>query len=352
MAMTHHRSTLAVAALLTLTVLASSGLQGQQGSRREQTEDGFRFRSGVELINVSATVTDQRGRFVPGLLKEDFSLYEDGQPQNITHFSADRVPVSLGLVLDASGSMDGEKWSSALNALDRFLFDLLDPADEVFLYTFNSNPDLVQDWTTDRQRISRALGRIRPNGGTALLDAVSEAVPLADSGRHRKKAIVIISDGNDTASHIDLPELKQLIRETEVMVYAIGIDGRDSVTSIPGGGTGPRLPIPMPFPVPGRRYPIPPSNPPPMGPTRGNSGGVDVRALRDITDDSGGRTELIRSGRDLVPATTGIADELSQQYYLGYPAAAARDGRWHAIRVDARDTKLRVRARRGYVATP
>jgi Ca-activated chloride channel family protein len=355
MALTNHRSTRSIGMLLALVALSSSILQGQQGTRREQrepTEDGFRFRSGVELINVSATVTDQRGRFVSGLLKEDFSLYEDGQPQNITHFSADRVPVSLGLVLDASGSMDGEKWSAALNALDRFLFDLLDPADEVFLYTFNTNPDLVQDWTTDRQRISRALGRIRPNGGTALLDAVSEAVPLADTGRHRKKAVVVISDGNDTSSHIDLPELKQLIRETEVLVYAIGIDGREpSVTTGPGG-TGPRFPIPVPFPVPGRRYPIPPSNPPPMGPTRGGGGGVDIRALRDITDDSGGRTELIRSGRDLVPATTSIADELSQQYYLGYPAAAPRDGRWHAIRVDTRDTKLRVRARRGYVATP
>jgi Ca-activated chloride channel family protein len=262
------------------------------------------------------------------------------------------VPVSLGLVLDASGSMDGEKWAAAMNALDRFLFDLLDPADEVFLYTFNTNPDLVQDWTTDRQRISRAFGRIRPNGGTALLDAVSEAVPLADTGTHRKKAVLIISDGNDTSSQIDLPELKQLIRETEVMVYAIGIDGREpSVTSIPGG-TGPRLPIPLPFPVPGRRYPIPPSTPPPVGPSRGSGAGVDVRALRDITDDSGGRTELIRSGRDLAPATTGIADELSQQYYLGYPGAAAKDGRWHAIRVETRDAKLRVRARRGYVATP
>jgi Ca-activated chloride channel family protein len=356
MALKHQRSTFAVATLLALTVLFSSGLQGQQGTRRQQrepSEDGFRFRSGVELINVSATVTDQRGRFVSGLVKDDFSLFEDGQPQTITHFSADRVPVSLGLVLDTSGSMDGEKWSAALSALDRFLFDLLDPADEVFLYTFNSNPDLVQDWTADRQRVSRALNRLRPAGGTAMLDAVSEAIPYANSGRHRKKAVVIISDGNDTSSHIDLPEVKQLIRETEVMVYAIGIDGRDSgVTSMPGG-TGPRLPIPMPFPVPGRRYPVP-GTPPPVGPTstRGGGGGVDVRALRDITDDSGGRTEIIRSGRDLDPATAGIADELSQQYYLGYPAAAARDGRWHAIRVDARDTRLRVRARKGYVATP
>ena len=352
MALNIHRSATAIAALLAVGALSSSGLHGQQGTKGGQSnEDGFRFRSGVELINVTATVTDARGRFVPGLRKEDFSLYEDGQPQTITHFSADRVPVSLGLVLDASGSMDGDKWVSALNALDRFLFDLLDPADEVFLYTFNANPHLVQEWTTDRERVSRALGRIRPSGGTALLDAVSEAVPLAETGRHRKKAVVVISDGNDTSSYIDLPELKQLIRETEVMVYAIGIDGRDrGVTSMPGG-TVPRLPIPVPFPVPGRRYPIPPSSPP-MGSNRGTGGGVDIRALRDITDDSGGRTELIRSARDLVPATTGIADELSQQYYLGYPAAAARDGRWHAIRVDTGDTRYRVRARRGYVATP
>jgi hypothetical protein len=108
MALTNHRSTRSIGMLLALVALSSSILQGQQGTRREQrepTEDGFRFRSGVELINVSATVTDQRGRFVSGLLKEDFSLYEDGQPQNITHFSADRVPVA-----SASCSMRAGAW--------------------------------------------------------------------------------------------------------------------------------------------------------------------------------------------------------------------------------------------------
>lgn len=363
MAFQNFRPPVAIVVLIAGLAMASVSVKGQQSggdTRDPEQSEGFRFKSGVELVNVTATVTDTRGRFVPGLRKEDFLLYEDGRPQPITHFSAERVPVSLGIVLDTSGSMDGEKWASAMNALDKFLFDLLGPSDEVFLYTFNANPDLVQDWTTDRQRISRALGRIRPGGGTALLDAVAEAVPLAQTGRNRKKAVVVISDGNDTSSHLDLSELQQLIRETEVMVYAIGIDGRSNS----GVGTGqmppPRLPIPLPFPIPGggRRRPLRDQIqwPPILGGgvrgPRGMGDGVNVGTLRDITDDTGGRTEIIRSGRDLGPATAGIADELSRQYFLGYSGAASKDGRWHAIRVDALDKQLKVRARRGYVATP
>ena len=358
MAAKKSRRSLVLGALLLGLALSSTGVRGQQRRGDQDQSDGFRFKSGVELINVTATVTDTRGRFVPGLTKEDFVLYEDGQPQSITHFSAERVPVSLGIVLDTSGSMEGEKWVSAMNALDRFLFDLLDPSDEVFLYTFNANPDLVQDWTSDRQRVSRALSRIRPSGGTALLDAVAEAVPLAQTGRNRKKAVVIISDGNDTSSHIGVSELRQLIRETEVMVYAIGIDGRNQPT-LTSPFPPPRLPIPLPFPIPGggRRRPLLPGQlqwPPILGGQnrgpRGMNEGVDVGTLRDITDDSGGRTEIIRSARDLEPATAAIADELSQQYFLGYSGAAPKDGRWHSIRLEARDTHLHVRARRGYVA--
>ena len=358
MAAKKSRRSLVLGALLLGLALSSAGVRGQQRRGDQDQSDGFRFKSGVELINVTATVTDTRGRFVPGLTKEDFVLYEDGQSQPITHFSAERVPVSLGIVLDTSGSMEGEKWVSAMNALDRFLFDLLDPSDEVFLYTFNANPNLVQDWTSDRQRVSRALSRIRPSGGTALLDAVAEAVPLAQTGRNRKKAVVIISDGNDTSSHIGVSELRQLIRETEVMVYAIGIDGRNQPT-LTSPFPPPRLPIPLPFPIPGggRRRPLLPDQlqwPPILGGQnrgpRGMNEGVDVGTLRDITDDSGGRTEIIRSARDLEPATAAIADELSQQYFLGYSGAAPKDGRWHSIRLEARDTHLHVRARRGYVA--
>src|SRR5207249_12021190 len=94
------------------------------------------------------------------------------------HFSADRVPVSLGIALDTSGSMAGQKIQAAQEALDRFLYDLLDKQDEIFLYRFSNVPVLLQSWTSDRQLLSRVLGRITPNGGTAMYDAVSEAIPL------------------------------------------------------------------------------------------------------------------------------------------------------------------------------
>ena len=102
-------------------------------------------------------------------------------------------------------------------------------------------------------------------------------------------------------------------------------------------------------------FPIPPQSPRSGGISRG-SGSMDDRvnvvALREITDDSGGRTEIVRDARDLDPATAGIADELSKQYYIGYPSPGHRDGRWHTIRLEVRDRTLKVRARRGYVATP
>jgi Ca-activated chloride channel family protein len=344
--------------LASLSLILSIALIAGAVAPSAQQEGGFRFRTGIDLINVAATVTDRNGHFVSGLRKEDFTIYEDGQPREIGYFSSDRVPVSLGIALDTSGSMEGEKIEHARQALDRFLYDLLDPEDEIFVYRFDASPDLIQDWTTDRDSVARALGRIRPRGGTALYDTVAEAVPLAQSGRHRKKALVIISDGNDTSSEIGVGELVRSIRQTEVLVYAIGIDGYAEPTL--GSGSSrppqmPRIPIPSPFPVPGgRRYPpYPPPSPPP--PSRSRPSGddrVNVSALREITDDSGGRTEIVRAARDLDPATESVADELRRQYFLGYEAPSVKDGRWHSIRVEVRRGGYLVRARRGYIATP
>jgi VWFA-related protein len=361
------------ALLLVAGVLASAQTQGGQPAQSDP--QSFKFRTGVELINVHATVTDQAGRFVSGLTKDDFRVYDDEQAQNVTHFNAERVPVSLGIVLDTSGSMDGDKMIAARQALDRFLFQLMDPNDEVFLYRFDNAPELVEGWTRDKRRISDSLNRIQPRGSTSLYDAVVDAVRLAQQGHNRKKAVVIISDGNDTSSRTDVFAVKQLIRETEVLVYAIGIDSAGSAQYVSnrwpqrGGPMGqPPRPIPLPFPMPGRRPPAsppPPVNPPvpqpppgapiPGGNSRWKGGGasedrVNVAALRDITDDSGGRTEIVRWARDLDPAVAGIADELSKQYYLGYTASGAKDGRWHSIRVEVRQPSYHVRARRGYVA--
>ncbi len=350
--------------LLAITVAAVSTLAAQQPPATAPVQPGGRFRSGVDLINVTATVSDASGRFVPDLQQDDFVVYEDGRPQDVTYFSADRVPVSLGLVLDTSGSMAGEKIDAAKSALDRFVYDLLDERDEVFLYRFSDHPVFVQGWTDDRALLSRAIGRVSPNGGTAMYDAVLEALPLAATGRHAKKALVVISDGNDTSSIATLNDVRDRLRASDVLVYAVGIDG-DGLDQFrrsppqpriqprppsrfppgggrfPGGGPSGRLPVfPQIFGQGGRQFPA-----------SGNDDRVNVSALRDMTDDSGGRTEIVHAARDLNPATASIADELSRQYSLGYVSPAGRDGQWHSIRVEPRTRSHRVRARRGYVAS-
>ena len=356
------RALLAISVLLALVVMAIATPRAQQPPARP--DEAFRFKSGVELINVTATVSDASGRFVSSLRQEDFAVYEDDQPQTITHFSAERVPVSLGIVLDTSGSMAGEKIDAARAALDRFLYELLDRDDEIFLYRFSDTPVLLQGWTSNRQQLARALGRVNPTGGTAMYDGVAEAVPLAESGRNQKKAIVLISDGNDTSSQTTEAELKQQIRESEVLVYAIGIDSEDQPVfgrqpqpgpfPPPRQPQPPRLPMPLPFPPvrrpPGTRPPGLQAAQIPRRAARAPNDRVNVVALRDLTDDSGGRTEIVRGPRDLDPATANIAAELSQQYYLGYPASGKKDGRWHSIRVEAKNSAYRVRARRGYIA--
>ena len=316
-------------------------------------QDGFRFRSGVELVNVTATVTDDDGRFVSNLTKDDFTLFQDGAQQEITHFSSDRVPVSLGILLDASGSMTSDKMAFARAAIDRFVFELLGQDDELFFVEFANAPRITQHWTTDRRAISRALGRVNPAGGTAIYDAVAEALPFAEAGQNRKKALLLISDGNDTNSTTGVSELRQLIRESEVLVYALGVDGSSARNNNNNGGTiirPPQTPIPLPFPFPRGRRPAFPQ----IGGTWTrvtNSDRVNADALRQITDDTGGRTEIVRGFDGLEAATARIADELSKQYYLGYSSSAEKDGRWHAIRLEVRDRRLNVRARRGYVAS-
>jgi len=347
----------ACVAAAAVVVIASAGAQGPDpGTPGEQ---GGRFKSGVELINVTATVTDAGGRFVPGLTQDDFLVYDDNNAVEIAQFNAERVPVSLGIVLDTSGSMAGTKMDAARQALTRFTQDLLDGADELFLYRFSNFPSLAQGWTSDRQRLLAALDRMTPYGGTAMYDAVSDALPLAREGHNRKRALVVISDGNDTTSHTPIRELKDQIRESEVLVYAVGIDGEGerSVRRAPIG-TPPRIPMPIPFPFPGAPrgrggWPMPP----PSGGSGGTSSSrrlddhVNVTALREMTDDSGGRTEVVRDPRDLDPATASIADELSKQYALAYTAPGRKDGRWHSIRVETKNRSLRVRSRRGYVAS-
>jgi VWFA-related protein len=347
------RFALAVATAV-IALAVSSRAQQTPSPNPVAPEPTFRFRSGVELINVTATVLDATGRFVPGLTQDDFVVFDDDQRVEVTHFNAERAPVSLGIALDSSGSMYGEKMNAARGAIARFVDDLLERDDELFLYRFSNYPELVQGWTHNRREIVEPLARIFPNGATALYDAVARAIPLAKRGQNPKKALVVISDGNDTSSRTDVFDLKRQIRESEVLVYAVGIDsdGDDNTARRAPMPPPVRLPIPVPFPGGrGGRWPQP----------QGGSGGgggwrsrsydhVNAAALREITDDSGGRTEIVRDPRDIDPATASIADELSKQYYLGYASLGRKDGRWHAIRVEIKNRSYRVRARRGYIA--
>jgi VWFA-related protein len=191
-----------------------------------------------------------------------------------------------------------------------------------------------------------------------MYDAVSDALPLAGEGTNRKKALLVISDGNDTNSEIGVGELRQQIRESEVLVYALGVDG-NARSSGGGGRVQPPppiqlpTPIPFPFPLPGGRRPLSPVSPQTSGGVihLGSNTRVNADALRQMTDDTGGRTEIVRGFDGLDAATARIADELSKQYQLAYASKGEKDGRWHAIRVEVRDRRFTVRARRGYVAS-
>jgi VWFA-related protein len=197
-----------------------------------------------------------------------------------------------------------------------------------------------------------------------MYDAIARALPIAADGRNQKKALLVISDGNDTNSRTAVGQLRNLIRESEVMVYALGVDGTAVSTYVPQPRrpTTPRFPIPIPGGrgrFPGGRFPLIPrlapqiQFPPIGGGTWGRRGSerVNEDALRAVTDDTGGRTEIVRGFGDLNAATEHIADELSKQYYIGYNSAGQKDGRWHAIKVELKDRRFQVRARRGYVAS-
>jgi Ca-activated chloride channel homolog len=274
--------------------------------------DAQSFRSGVEVVTVAVTVRDSDGRLVKGLARDAFEVYEDGQRQPVTQFTSERVPVSLGVLLDVSDSMYGERIKDARSAIDRFLFDLLDPSDEFFIQAFNHRPQVVlTGWTTSRSIIRDALEGLRPSGGTAAYDAVLSAVPLLARRSRQRAALLLISDGADTASDHTLADVRAALVRSDAFTYAIAID-------------------------PPERRPI--------------NTAVNVAALRDVTDHSGGHTEVVRSSADLLTATSAIAEELNSQYVLGYNSPRGPDGDYHSIRVRVAGAGYRVSTRNGYVA--
>lgn len=268
------------------------------------------FRSDVELVTTAVTVIGADGRLVGTLEKHDFEIFDDGVEVPIAQFTKDRVPVSVALVLDASDSMFGQRMADARLALTQFVQDGLAPADETELLVFNHESRLVAQWTPDRGRIETVLHEVRPSGGTAVFDALATALPTFEYRNHPRAAIVLISDGADTASDISIPNLQALVGPTDVFVYAIAVQSSNARIADQG-------------------------NP---------------YALQDVTSRTGGYTEMVASSADVGQATARIAEELNQQYMLGFSPTKRPDGKYHTIRVRVKGDGYRVRSRRGYIA--
>ncbi len=268
----------------------------------------------VDLVLVPVTITDPMNRLVTGLEKENFQLFEGNTAQDIRTFSSEDAPVSLGVIFDSSGSMSS-KMDRAKDAVMEF-FKTANPQDEFFMITFSDEPEEVTDFTNSVDDIQNKLVFAVPRRRTALLDAIYMGVTKMRQAKYPKKALLIISDGGDNHSRYTENEIKSVVKEADVMIYAIGIYDRFFATT--EERLGPEL-------------------------------------LSEITELTGGRAFTIDNPNDLGDVATKIGVELRNQYVLGYrPNKIVHDGKWRKIKVKLLPPKglppLRVYARTGYYA--
>src|SRR5271165_5732237 len=268
----------------------------------------------VDLVLVPVTITDPMNRLVTGLEKDNFQLFEGSSKEEIKSFSSEDAPVSLGVIFDSSGSMSS-KMDRAKDAVGEF-FKTANPQDEFFMITFSDEPEVVNDFTSSVDEIQGKLIYAVPRRRTALLDAIYMGVSKMREAKYPKKALLIISDGGDNHSRYTENEIRSLVKEADVMIYAIGI--YDRYASAVEERLGPQL-------------------------------------LSDTTELTGGRAFTIDNPNDLGDVATKIGVELRNQYVLGYrPTKVMHDGKWRKIKVKLLPPKglppLRVYARTGYYA--
>jgi VWFA-related protein len=267
------------------------------------------------LINV--TVTDPLNRFVTGLEREHFRLYEDKVQQEITDFSSEDAPISIGLVFDTSGSM-GPKLQKSRQAAAEF-FKTANPADEFFLVQFNDRPQLTTPFTTDTDKIQSDLTFTQSKGRTALLDGVYLAMHEMKKARNPRKALLIISDGGDNSSRYTETEIKNAVREADVQIFAIGIfESLGNRGRTPEEAAGPGL-------------------------------------LNDLAEQTGGREYTVENIAELPDIAAKIGTELRNEYILGYtPKNRERDGKYRRVQVKLNQPRglppLKAYFRLGYYA--
>src|SRR5271169_1171925 len=268
----------------------------------------------VNMVLVPVTITDPLNRLVTGLDRENFNLFEGKDRQEIKTFSSEDAPVSIGVIFDMSGSMSS-KIERAREAVVEF-FKTANPQDEFFMITFADKPEEISDFTQSVEDIQGKLVYTIPKGRTALLDAIYLGISKMRQAKYPKKSLLIISDGGDNHSRYTEGEIKSMVKEADVLIYAIGI--YDRYMSTPEEQLGPGL-------------------------------------LSDITELTGGRAFTIDNPNDLADVSTKIGIELRNQYVIGYrPKNPVRDGKWRKIKVKLLPPKglppLRVYAKTGYYA--
>lgn len=306
---------LAAAALLLIAPRTSLAQQKSKAAAfappAVEREKENRISISTELVSFTVTVTDKQGRYIAGLDRSAFALYEDDMRQEASFFSDRDAPASIGVVFDVSGSMRGEKIIRARDALARFI-QTSHPEDEYSLISFNGSPRLLLDRTRDSEALLSAFGGVNPGGSTALYDAVALGVEALSHSRYAKRALIVISDGEDNQSRSTFNQVKRKLEESGLTIYTILI--------------GPLLP-------------------------RSNGGAV----MDHLASASGGKSLFPGNAEAMSENFERIALELRHQYSIGYiPANITNDGRWRRIKVTvaapAGSPCFVVRNRKGYYA--
>jgi len=273
------------------------------------------IRSSADLVTVPVTITDNMNRPVTGLDRENFQLFENKQAQEIKNFSSEDTPVSIGIIMDVSGSMVN-KLERAREAVHQFC-EASNPQDEFFIITFSDAPRLAADFTDRPEEIENALLAVQPKGRTSLLDAIYMGIRRMKNARYSRRALLIVSDGGDNHSRYSERDVKNAVREADIMIYAVGTYDRYATTQ--EELLGPEL-------------------------------------LEDVAAVTGGQSYTISNVTEMPQVTRAIGTRLRHQYMLTYrPHMQSRDGKWHKINVKLLlpkkwSTFLRVSARTGYYA--
>ncbi len=254
------------------------------------------IRIDTTVVQIPVTVTDPLNRFVTGLEKEHFRIFEDKVEQKLQYFASEDAPISVGLIFDTSGSM-GSKLDKSRQAVAQF-FRTTNPQDEFFLVEFNDRPQLVVPFTTSLEEVQNRLTFTHSKGRTALLDAVYLGLHTMKKGHNARKALLIISDGGDNSSRYTESEIKNLVREADVQIYSIGI-----YESMSGRGR-----------------------------TAEEMAGPGL--LTEISEQTGGRAFAVDNLNELPDVAAKIGIELRNQYLLGYtPTNAERNGKYRKVQV-------------------